>query len=315
MKTTLFFALLFPLSLWASWQELPPQEVSKRIAELTPKAWSGVASEKAVKSLAGCDISDVTIEVQDQQDKKWNFTFNLIRPQSLSKAPLVILLPTIERLTPLEPSIAWQLCEAGYAIAFVDANDNSQPAVMPAWTHESKILRRTILTLRTILDWAQADKRFYKSRIGLFGHSLGGITASLMASVEAKRLKAVIVAVGGGNMPGTLAYSIYPRVLLLRWRRMMHTGNFSNEDYERTMQKKMRYEPLFFADKVKTENLYFVMAAWDRSVPYEYQLETHQAFGSPSYHLFSPGAHIDGLIRLATIDFDRVEKFLDSKLK
>jgi dienelactone hydrolase len=315
MKNIICLMLLFPLTALADWRELTNLELKQRVSELTPKTWSGVASEKAVKSFLGCDISDVTIEVTDQSDKTWNFTFNLIRPKHLKKTPVVILLPTIERLTPLEPSIAWQLCDSGYSTLFVDANDNSQPSELPAWNHESKVLRRTILTLRTILDWAHADQRFYKNRVGLFGHSLGGITASLMASLEAKRLKAVVMVVGGGNMPGILASSIYPRVALLRWRRMWHTGNFSNEDYESKMQKKMRYEPLFFAKKVKTESLYFVMAAWDRSVPYEYQLETHQAFGSPEYHLFSPGAHIDGLIRLATIDFHKVEAFLDSKLK
>jgi pimeloyl-ACP methyl ester carboxylesterase len=226
-----------------------------------------------------------------------------------------MVIPTIERLTPLEPTIIYQLCSAGYGALLIDSNDNSQPDEMPAWGHEDVVLKRTIHTVRTILDWAQTDARFLRTKIGLFGHSLGGITASVLAGVEPVRLKAIVVAVGGGNMPGILTDSIYPRVALLRWRRFLALKDISSKSYEKELQKHVRFDPLFFAQRVRTENLYFVMAAWDRSVPFEYQLQTYRAFGSPEYHLFSPGTHIDGLIRLATIDFDLVVKFLDQRLK
>jgi predicted alpha/beta hydrolase family esterase len=312
-----FFSLLF-LSFSAQalvWPEITPVERQLRLAQLTHLPWGGEVKESKAKSALGCTVSDITLKVRAPEGKSWNFTFTLVRPENAKKSALVMLLPTIERLTPLEPTIAYQLCQADYAVAVIDANDNTQPQDLPAWGHEDKVLRKTILTIRTIMDWAQTDSRIYKTKIALFGHSLGGITAALMAGVEPQRLKAVVIVVGAGNMPGVLTNSVYPRVAYLRWRRFAELGNISSEDYEKNLLENLKFDPLHFAARVKTDRLYFVMAAWDRSVPYEYQLQTHQAFGSPAYHLFSPGGHIDGLLRLSLFDFDKVEGFLDSKLK
>jgi len=316
MKTALFALILLSFSAQAQvWQEISPTERQLRLAQLTHAPWGGEVKETSTKTALGCSKSEVTLKVRSPEGKKWNFTFTLVRPENAKKNALVMLLPTIERLTPLEPTIAYQLCKADYAVAVIDANDNSQPQNLPAWGHEDQVLRQTILTIRTIMDWAQSDARIYKTKIALFGHSLGGITAALMAGVEPQRLKAIVIAVGAGNMPGVLTKSIYPRVAYLRWRRFAELGNISSDDYEKNLIENLKYDPLNFASRVKTDRLYFVMAAWDRSVPYEYQLQTHQAFGSPEYHLFSPGGHIDGLLRLSLWDFDKVESFLDSKLK
>lgn len=316
MKTIAFSLLLLSFSAQALvWPEISPAERQLRLAQLTHAPWDGEVKESTSKTALGCTTSDVTIKVRSPEGKKWNFTFTLVRPEAAKKNALVMVLPTIERLTPLEPTIAYQLCKADYAVAVIDANDNSQPQNLPAWGHEDQVLRKTILTIRTIMDWSQADARIYKTKIGLFGHSLGGIIAALMAGVEPQRLKAVVVAVGSGNMPGVLTNSIYPRVAYLRWRRFAELGSLSSEDYEKNLLQNLKYDPLNFASRVKADRLYFVMAAWDRSVPYEFQLQTHQAFGSPEYHLFSPGGHIDGLLRLSLFDFDKVESFLDSKLK
>lgn len=316
MKFIAFSLLFLSFSVQALvWPEITPVERQLRLAQLTHLPWSGEAKESEAKSALGCTVSDITLKVRSPEGKNWNFTFTLVRPERAKKSALVMLLPTIERLTPLEPTIAYQLCKAEYAVAVIDANENSQPQELPAWGHEDKVLRKTILTIRTIMDWAQADARIYKTKIALFGHSLGGITAALMAGVEPQRLKAVVIVVGAGNMPGVLTNSIYPRVAYLRWRRFAELGNISSEDYEKNLSENLKFDPLHFASRVKSDRLYFVMAAWDRSVPYEYQLQTHQAFGSPEYHLFSPGGHIDGLLRLSLLDFDKVEGFLNAKLK
>ncbi|MBY0516563.1 MAG: alpha/beta hydrolase [Bacteriovoracaceae bacterium] len=315
-KHILYLLVFLSLPLYAApWNKISEAEIKQRFAELTPLAWDGKVKESKSYEAFGCLVSELTLKVRSAEGKNWNFSFTLVTPNAEKKHPLVMVLPTIERITPLEPTIAYQLCKADYAVAVIDANDNSQPSDLPGWGHEDKVLRHTILTIRTIMDWAQSDARVYKTKLALFGHSLGGITASLMASVEAQRLKAVIVAVGAGNMPGILTNSIYPRVALLRWRRFAALKDISSDDYEAQLRKVVKYDPLFFASRVKPERLYFVMAAWDRSVPYEYQLQTYKAFGSPEYHLFSPGTHIDGLIRLATIDFDKIKDFLDFKLK
>lgn len=311
----IIFLLLSSLQVFSSpLKPLSNYEQRQRLVELSHRPWTGVIKEKAGKSGLGCALSELTIPVLSRTDESWEFKFKLLMPQTDKKVPHVMVIPTIEGVTPLEPAVAWQLCQAGYAVSVIDANDTTYPATFPSWGHEDMVLRRTIITLRTIMDWIQNDERFVRNQIGLYGHSLGGITASLMAGVEISRLKAVIIGVGGGNMPGILTDSIYPRVAALRWLRYQSTGNYSAEDHEKILRETFKYDPLYFANRVKTDRLYKIMARFDLSVPYKYQKQTHEAFGNPQHHTMW-GAHIDGLVRMSTIDFDKIQEFLDSKLK
>ncbi len=284
------------------------------MVELSHRPWTGVIQEKAVKSGFGCSMSELKIPVVSRNDESWTFKFNLLMPQTDKLVPHVMVIPTIEGVTPLEPVLAWQLCRAGYAVSVIDANDTTYPETFPSWGHEDQVLRRTVITLKTIMDWIQNDQRFARNKIGLYGHSLGGITATIMAGVETTRLKAVVIGVGGGNMPGILTDSIYPRVAALRWLRYQATGNYSSEEHEKILRETFKYDPLYFANRAKTDRIYKIMARFDLSVPYKYQKETHIALGSPKHHTMW-GAHIDGLVRMSTIDFDQVEGFLHSKLK
>lgn len=314
MNKFIILLFLFPvLALSNTWPQISQDELKFRLSELNHTPWDRYSLETKTKVSRGCVFSNVSLRIRSENGQSWNFIFSLARPEKTQKTSLMLLLPTIERKTPLESTLVYQFCKAHYSVALIDASDKSQPDQLPAWGHEDQVLRKTILTLRTVLDWAYADQRFHKSKIGLYGHSLGGITAALLAGLEPDRLNAVIVAVGAGNMPGILTHSLYPRISTLRWRRYKALRNKSPENYEQLLRQHLRYDPLTFAAFVKTEKLYFAMAKSDISVPYRYQLQTHRAFGAPQFHLFSPGSHFDGMLRLATIDFDKVLSFLRSR--
>lgn len=312
---TIIFLLFSSLKLFAGpLPEISAYEQRQRLIELSHRPWTGVIEERAGKSGFGCTISKLKIPVTSRSDETWDFEFHLLMPQADKKVPHVMVIPTIEGVTPLEPAVAWQLCRAGFAVSVIDANDTSYPETFPSWGHEDMVLRRTIITLKTIMDWIQNDERFVGNKIGLYGHSLGGITASLMAGVEITRLKAIVIGVGAGNMPGVLTDSIYPRVAGLRWLRYQSVGNYSSKEHEQILRETLKYDPLYFANRAKTDRIYKIMARFDLSVPYKYQKQTHQAFGSPAHHTMW-GAHVDGLVRMSTIDFVRIEEFLSLKLQ
>jgi len=312
---TIIFLLLSTLKVFSSpLPEISAFEQRQRLVELSHRPWTGVIQERVGKSGFGCSMSELKIPVTSRRDETWDFRFHLLMPKTDKKVPHVMVIPTIEGVTPLEPAVAWQLCRAGFAVSVIDVNDTTFPAEFPAWGHEDQVLRRTVITLKTIMDWIQNDERFLQNRTGLYGHSLGGITASLMAGVEITRLKAIVIGVGGGNMPGILTDSIYPRVAALRWLRYQSTGNYSSKEHEKIQREAIKFDPLYFANRVKTDRIYKIMARFDLSVPFKYQKQTHAAFGSPAHHTMW-GAHIDGLVRMSTIDFDKVEEFFTQKLK
>lgn len=117
MKNLLFVLLFAFPSFAAEWPSLNPIERRLRLSELTAKPWNGVAKESKSKDLKGCVVSEVTLNVQSKDGESWDFTFDLVRPAATKKSALVMVLPTIERITPLEPTIAYQLCKANYAVA------------------------------------------------------------------------------------------------------------------------------------------------------------------------------------------------------
>jgi hypothetical protein len=305
------YLLFFPIFALANSEfQISQSEMRTRLQELSHQSWKGQINESNPIEIKNCLVSKIQIPVRAANGESWFFEFTLTQPTKVKKAPLVMIVPTIERSTPLESTLLYQFCQAGVAGALIDANDNSHPDPLPGWNHENTILRKTIITLKTILDWAKKDTRFDPLKISLYGHSLGGVTASLMAGVEIRRLNSVIVTVGAGNMPGVMTHSIYFRVASLKLRRMAITKMTSQSEYETELKKHIRYDPLYFSSRVNPQKMYFVMASGDLSVPFRYQLQTHQAFGSPEYHLFSPGTHIDGMIRLATLDFQKLLSFV-----
>lgn len=307
MKNTILILLSVPVITFAkNWYEIPQAEVRARISELASAPWKGKYKEIPTEVKSGCLISKIELPVQSRIGESWTYQFKLIRPEKVAKTPLVMIIPTIEGTTPLEKTLAHQFCKAGVSVALTDVNDNSHPKQLPGWNHENKVLRKSIITLRTVLDWVKRDSRFDQKRISLYGQSLGGVTASLLAGIESRRFNSIIVAVGAGNMPGVMTHSIYFRIALLKYRRMLHLRMTKLSEYEQALRDNIRYDPLFFSKHVDKKKTYFVMASEDLSVPFRYQLETHYAFGSPKYHLFSPGSHFDGMIRLATVDFDKI---------
>jgi hypothetical protein len=147
--------------------KISPSEIRTRLQELSHQPWQGQIIESNAVKLNNCALSKVKILVKAQTGETWPFEFTLSRPSQVQPAPLVMIVPTIERSTPLESTLLYQFCQAGVAGALIDANDNSHPDPLPGWNHENQVLRKTIITLKTILDWAQIDSRFDRQRISL----------------------------------------------------------------------------------------------------------------------------------------------------
>ncbi len=295
-----------------SWANVAPEEKRRRQKLLEPRPWDGkVKKELSVKAF-GCQLELITLNIRSTQRQisDWTFTAKLFVPlegKSTAKKSVVFVLPTIERETLLEQTLMKTLCKNQIATLLIDSIDNQQPRQLPAWDHENQVMIRTLNIIKTFLSWAHAETRFKKNP-ALLGESLGAITALLVAGVE-PRFKSVVTVVGAGNMPLILKESTYPRVALLRVRRLA-SSQMKRDEYELQMRKSFLFDPLVFRDNIRPEKLFMVQARWDTMVPFEAQEQTWKLFGEPKRIVLPWSGHLDALARVAFSDLEEIIEFI-----
>ena len=302
----------FSLGLGSGLGTVTLSEALRRNLELTPAPWDGKFSE-TVTSKGGCVISEIYLNVKDEQTgERWPIHTTLYRPKVTTPVPMSLVVPTIEGITVLEPRVASMLCASKIAGMIAMLHDTTQPAVLPSWGYEDRVDRREILGLRTLLDFASQDARFDKQKLGIFGMSYGGIITAFMAGLEPERLRAIVIAVGGGNLPHILSMSDNDKVGLLRQRRMTALGIDDLGNYEATLAPTVRYDPLFFTSQANRARIMMVMSTVDTKVIASTQRELFDAFGGTQDMLFNWG-HVETLVQLAYLYMDPMVKFMQSR--
>lgn len=293
---------------------IAPEEMIARLQEFNYEPWNGTASEVDRTNENGCQQSKVKLEVRDPVTAVVHpVALTIFRPATSEKVPAVIVVPSMEGVTIVEPKIAAKLCGSGIAAVISDVVDTSLPKSLPAARHEDEQERRAILSLRTVLDVLSTHPAFDRDRLGIIGVSVGGIITSMMAGIEPDRLKAVVVVVGSGNLPYVLANSDNDKVSDLRRQRMTHLKIRENEIYEDWLRANLRYDPLYFAPRAQRDRIMMITARGDTTVPYRMQQDLFEAFGKPTVSEYS-GSHVQTILSMTYFYFGDVIKFYKSRL-
>ena len=294
-------------------ETITPTEMQLRLAELQQEPWSTRTGSGIADWAGDCDEHAAKIEITDPATRAKRVVKLLLRrPDSSKKVPVMVIVPTIDGVTSIEHSMGSQFCDAGIAVVVADVIDRTLPSVMPGWGLEDRVNRAAILAVRTVLDFAETNDHFDKNKIGMIGASLGGMSTALISGVEADRLKAIVIAVGAGNLPYALAYSTNKEITELRERRMENLGITDPAQYEEPLRQTVRYDPLFFASQVKRERIMMVMGEADVTMPYMIQQETFEAFGRPTQELYSTG-HVATIAAMTFWYFNNVIDFVKTR--
>ena len=305
-------ALSFVSGSQAQARPLDPIDVIERearVAEMEHGVWGGKALEKENGAVSSCSRWQVTLDIVDPKSTvPKNITLSVVRPRNQQPSPVIVMVPTIEGPIILEDQYASKFCRMGIATIVADVNDTAQPTELPSWGLEDRNNRLAILSLKTVLDYAEQSPHFDRTKIGLLGFSLGGITSAMMAGIEHERLQAIYVVVGGGNLPYILSVSTNDKVGELRRRRMEHSKLTKPEEYEDELRKSVRFDPMFFASRAPTEKIFMVIADKDDKVPTLVQRDLFESFGKPENTVFS-GGHVKTIVSLTLFYFSYVEDF------
>jgi cephalosporin-C deacetylase-like acetyl esterase len=157
-------------------------------------------------------------------------------------------------------------------------------------------MRQAVLDIRQAVGWLSSREEVDARRLGIFGISLGGITAALAAGAE-PRLDKIGLMLAGGDI-GQVAWTSR-ELAPLRTRWVANGG--SREEFFALMKT---VDPVTYAETVRGRKILMLNASRDEVIPPACTLSLWRAFGQPEIVWFDAGHYsamrfiFDGLGRV-----------------
>lgn len=270
-------------------RHLPKVGVSITISDLTFP--SAVVTETAVNNTVHCEY---------------------YRPRGEGPYPAVVVLHILGGDFALSRVFANSLAQHGVAALFLKMPyygprraANSRRRMISANPRETVAgMTQAVLDIRRATAWLQQRREVDKEKLGVFGISLGGITAALAATAE-PRLQNVCLVLAGGEVGEVTWASRETRKLRERW---VAQGGTKQE-----LLKWLRLvDPVTYADRVRNGGRRILMlnATDDEVVPKRCTLALWEAFGQPPIEWYS-GGHYSVARHLVSM-LTRVPRFFTS---
>jgi dienelactone hydrolase len=160
-------------------------------------------------------------------------------------------------------------------------------------------MTQAVLDIRRGVAWLEGRTEVDPKQIGIFGISLGGITAALSTTAEPRLRKSCLV-LAGGNLAQVALES--PR--LARERKAWEAAGGSREEFLRTIAT---IDPVKYADNVVNRRILMLNAKRDEVIPRASTEQLWKAFGRPEIVWYS-GGHYSVALHLLNA-MDRVTDF------
>lgn len=134
--------------------------------------------------------------------------------------------------------------------------------------------RQAVLDIRRAGDWLRSREGVDPGRVGIFGVSLGAVVGALVAGVDTRFTRVVLVA-GGGGLPAIVMHESRETKEM---RRRLIEGGWTPEMLETALAP---VEPLDVAFRVHPSNVLLINATGDQVVPRECTDKLAAALGGP----------------------------------
>ncbi|MCB9063181.1 MAG: hypothetical protein H6622_16775 [Halobacteriovoraceae bacterium] len=272
-----------------------PEEIAQRI-ELLKLAPNPVINEYYVEDEEDeyFEISGNYTSIDPTTFQEFVTNFYFYKTKIPGIRPAVIMAPTIHGITLYEKSFARFLAKNGLHVIISDVPDRISDVDRHTDDIDNFLIRST-LSLMHSFELLQNFGNVDKSKINAFGSSLGGIRVSLFAGIE-QRLNGIITVVAGGHIAEILASSQQKIINRYRDFRMEAEEFESDLDFFKKLQKSIKYDPLYFADRVPKNKLVMFMSREDQDVPSPTQFKLWKYFHGPKSYIFS-GGHKTAILR------------------
>lgn len=295
----------FPLSADYKGPKLLPQKI---IDEYSYKKFKGIYEETTIKrekrytvrqiKFPSCnnilDGHDMYLEYYDARAKK--------------KIPVIIILPILGGEPAIERFFASYFANNGYAAVLVHRQE--QYKEIRNINKIDTVLRQVIFDHKQVIDWIETRQELDADKIGVFGISIGAINGALLASLD-NRVKAGVLAMGGGDIPYILCHSKEEGIIKAK-NEILLKENWTTEEFHRQLEKKIKCDPINYAEYLDARNILMILAIFDQTVPYAKGEELRKKIGEPeTIYLFA--GHYTAILYILYARYASLQ-FLQKKL-
>ena len=224
--------------------------------------------------------------------------------------PLIILIPSIMEVTPLEKLVARGLIRRGFNVFLLTLNQ--KPIDKNRKTSEVFSAAKSIITgIRRSIDFAENRPEIDATKIGTWGNSFGGILNSLVGGIDL-RIKALYISVAGGRFVDTLTRSKSELAAPYREFRMKKEG-LDRKGFREKLMSVVKVDPLDLTHRRSREDIFMNLDVKDDIVATDNQLELWEAYGKPNCRIFTD-EHFYAVIRANAFHFQDYFRFFEEKL-
>ena len=224
---------------------------------------------------------------------KHEFVYYKPKLKEGEKAPLIIIVPPVVGITPLDYITASYFANNGLSAVVLKLNvpksnvDYKLEEVGPQWENY-------IDKVRAFVDVSHNLPGADVTRIGIKGVSLGGITAAISMGRDI-RIKASVIYMGGIDLPVIMAHSEQPVVKKLRQRKMKNLDLVSKNEYEEVLRKNVKIKLPFLTKGRQVKDYYLFVVLDDDYVPGEVQVSLREKLGFPETIFLEKGHVMNGI--------------------
>jgi dienelactone hydrolase len=323
-------AVALPIFLFTgiAWAEDPPQNTSGTV-EFVPTAGEGQVAERFRQSphsfawqarrlsaaSSNFEILDVTFPSPVKTPVEVNNTVHCeyYRPLKPGPRPAVIVLHILGGDFALSRLFCNALAQRGVAAMFLKMpyygprRDPNSPARMVSTDPRATVegMTQAVLDIRRGTAWLAARPEVDPQELGVFGISLGGITASLAATAE-PRLQNVCTLLAGGDVARVAWESLEVRGVKEKWL----AGGGTREEFIALMKQ---IDPVTYAASARGKRILMLNATDDEVIPKACTEALWKAFGEPEIQYYKGGhytvvRHIFGAFNRVSLFFAESER-------
>jgi hypothetical protein len=202
----------------------------------------------------------------------------------------------------IDKSYASKFCKKGYQVYVLDGWTMDQETEIDFEIHQ-RFYSKAQKALALVLN--QSKTKFN----GLIGTSVGGLHASISASVQ-DRLNAVFVITAGTPIAEVVVYSDQKAMKDLKQRRKEKFKTTSDAEQVQRIRQAFHLEPFQLGDRYKNKDLGVSIATQDTVVPAEQQNKL-KSLWKPIKEISIPNDHFWGIVRTWLFHSDELVEFFE----
>ncbi len=261
-----------------------------------------VMEDERARVRLGLRMREMVMPSLDSPDR--NMHVEVYDVAATEPVPVIVILPIFNGQLRISRYFARHFVNQGWAVVVVD-RDRSE--LEDDILDPEDAISASIRDYMRVLDWVAADPAYDPDRVGIFGVSLGGMDAVMLAALD-DRVNSVVAAMAGGDLTDVVMSTSY-RSINRTIEHQLEVSGLSREAFRRELDENIRTEPVALAPYVNAEDVLLILTRGDWIVPFSAQEELLESLGNPE-SLVLPTGHRTSvvyfpLLRSTAFDFFR----------